>query len=127
MTSPADMFVLADRVMQAIENNDTETIRACYAPDACIWHNFDGEEQTVDENLRTLGWVDKRLKNRKYEIISRRVFDGGYLQEHILTGTLADGAAFSMPACLVITVRDGRITRLAEYLDSAHVRPLLEA
>ena len=124
MSHSDDMNMLADRIMRAIEQNDTATIAACYAPDARIWHNFDDAEQSVDENLRTLGWVDKRLKNRRYEIVSRHAFDGGYAQQHVLHGKLNNGEAFAMPACLIVTVRDGRIVRLAEYLDSAHVKPL---
>ena len=116
--------MLADRLLRAIERGDLEAIADCYAPDARIWHNFDQHEQTVEENLRTLRWMDKRLKNRKYEVASRQSFSGGYVQQHVLTGTLADGQAFRMPACLVVTVRDGRIARLEEYLDSAHAQPL---
>ena len=29
-----------------------------------------------------------------------------------------------MPLIMNVTVRDGRITRLDEYLDSAHLKPL---
>ena len=29
-----------------------------------------------------------------------------------------------MPTCMNVTVRDGRVTRLDEYLDSAHLQPL---
>jgi ketosteroid isomerase-like protein len=28
---------------------------------------------------------------------------------------------FRFPACIVVTVQDGKITRLDEYLDSAHL------
>jgi ketosteroid isomerase-like protein len=127
MTTANDMNMLADRLMRAIEQSDLDTARACYAPDARIWHNFDGIAQTVDENLRTLKWMDKRLTNRRYEVVSRHAFDGGYVQQHVLHGTLAGGAAFAMPACLVVTVRDGKIARLDEYLDSAHTLPLRKA
>ena len=124
MTTPDDMNMLADRFMRAIEAGDLDAIRASYAPDACIWHNFDGLAQTVDENLKTLKWMDKRLFNRRYEIKSRHVFNGGYVQQHVLHGTLANGDAFAMPACLVVTVKGGRIARLDEYLDTAHTLPL---
>jgi ketosteroid isomerase-like protein len=124
MTAANDMNVLADRIMRAIEQGDLETVTACYTPDARIWHNFDGLEQSVGENLKVMRWMEKRLKNRKYEIVSRHAFDGGYVQQHVLTGTLNDGTAFRMPACLVVTVRDGRIARLEEYLDSAHTKVL---
>jgi ketosteroid isomerase-like protein len=43
-------------------------------------------------------------------------------------GTVANGGeAFSMPLCMSVTVRDGRIARLDEYLDSAHLKPLQAA
>ena len=124
MSQADDMNMLADRVMRAIERNDHKTVEECYAPDARIWHNFDGVEQTVAENLKTLAWIDGRLKNRKYEIVSRRMFDGGYVQQHVLHGTLTNGMPFAMPACLIVTVTDGRIARLEEYLDTAQTKPL---
>ena len=34
------------------------------------------------------------------------------------------GEAFRMPVCMNVTVRDGRIARLEEYLDSAHLNLL---
>lgn len=123
----AELFVLADRFMRAIERGDADEIAACYAPDARIWHNNGGTEQGPEENLRVLRWVEKRLANRKYHVVSRRAFADGYVQQHRLQGTLPGGADFSMPACLVVTVKDGRIARLEEYLDSAHVQPLLSA
>jgi len=127
MTTANDMNLLADRFMRAIETGDLPAIRACYAPDARIWHNNDGLEQTVEENARVLDWVVRHLPKRHYEIKSRHVFDGGYVQQHVLQGTLRNGKAFSMPACLVVTVTNGKIARLEEYLDSAQTQPLREA
>ena len=121
------MLFRSDRFLRAVESGNAEAIAACYAPDARIWHNNDGREQGPAENLRVLRWLEERLKNRKYEVVSRHAFPGGYVQQHVLSGTLRDGTPFRMPACLVVTVENGRIARLAEYLDSAHVRPLLNA
>jgi ketosteroid isomerase-like protein len=117
-------FPLADRLMAAIERSDVAATSACYRPDARIWHNFDGIEQSVDENMRSLAWMDKRLSKRKYEIVARHAFAGGFVQQHVLTGTLNNGAAFRMPACIVVQVRDGLIARLEEYLDTAHSKAL---
>jgi len=127
MTSANDTNVLADRFMRAIETGDIETVRTCYAPDARIWHNNDGVEQTLEENIKVLHWVARHLSDRRYEIKSRHVFDGGYVQQHVLHGTLNNGKPFSMPACLVVTVTNGKIARLSEYLDSAHTLPLRES
>jgi uncharacterized protein len=125
MTNENEMNALADRLTRAYEQNDTDAIVACYAPDARIWHNFDGVEQTVEEQLGATRWLNERLKNLKYEIVSRKFFDGGYVQQYVVHGTLADGGeAFGMPTCMDVTVRDGRIAGLQEYLDSAHLKPL---
>jgi len=116
--------MLADRVMRAIETGDRAGIAACYAPDARIWHNFDGVAQTLEENLATLAFVERRLSNRKYEIVARHAFAGGYVQQHVLTGALNNGAPFRMPACLVVQVKDGRIARVDEYLDTGQTQAL---
>ncbi|MBI3676159.1 MAG: nuclear transport factor 2 family protein [Proteobacteria bacterium] len=119
MTNNAETLALAERFVGAIARGDVETIQACYAPDARIWHNFDEIEQTLEQNLATLGWLSKRLTNRHYEIVARHTYDGGFVQQHILTGTLKNGEKFRMPACIVCRVKDGRIVRLDEYLDLA--------
>ena len=125
MTAANDMNVLADRLTRAYEQNDTDAIAACYTTDARIWHNIDGLEQSVEEQLGATRWLNEQLKNLRYEIVSRHSFDGGYFQQYIVHGTLAHGGEpFSMPLCMSVTVRDGRIARLDEYLDSAHLKPL---
>jgi uncharacterized protein len=117
---------VAERFFRAVEAGDIEAIRAIYAPEARIWHNHDRLEQTVDENLRVLAWVAKNLTNRRYRVQRRVAIPGGFMQQHVLEAEAA-GGPFSMPACIVCEVRDGRIIRLEEYLDSAqanHLRTL---
>ena len=52
------------------------------------------------------------------------VLPDGFLQEHVLRGTAPDGSEIAMPACLVVTVRDGRFLRIHEYLDASQVAAL---
>ncbi len=119
------ILALAERFVAAIETGDIATLKsACYAPDAEIWHNFDQVNQTVDENLKVLGWMARVLPQRRYDILRRVVIPGGYLQQHVLRGKRPNGEDFAMPACLVVMVRDGRITRLEEYLDPAQAAVL---
>lgn len=114
---------IADRFFAAIEAGDVERIKAIYAPDAVIWHNNDQKEQTVEENLRVLGWVVRNLKNRHYRVTRRAAIPGGFVQQHVLEAETANGP-FSMPACIVVEVKGGRISRLDEYLDSAQANAL---
>ena len=98
--------------------------RALYAPDAVIWHNFDGVEQNVTDNLRVLGWMASAFKARAYTDVRRSSTDDGFVQQHVLQLTKADGTAVELPACIVATCNEGRITRIDEYLDSAQAARL---
>lgn len=121
-----DALAVAERFFTAIENGDIEAARAIYAPDAIIWHNFDRKEQTVEENLRILGWMSRNLTNKRYAVERRVAIPGGFLQQHVLHAE-TPGGRFEMPACIVVLVNaDGRIGRLEEYLDSAQANRLTE-
>jgi uncharacterized protein len=111
---------VADDLFAAIEKGDVDAVRDIYAPDAVIWHNTDGIEQTVEQNLRTLQWVCDNLAERAYEDVRRTEYDGGFVQQHLLRFTKG-GERRELPACIVAAVAEGRITRIDEYLDSAHV------
>ncbi|WP_312163874.1 nuclear transport factor 2 family protein [Phenylobacterium sp.] len=114
-----EVLAFAERFVDAIEGGDVEAVRACYAPDARIWHNNDGLEQTVDQNIKVLNWFVRKLPDRKYRIVRREALPDGFLQQHVLEATLPDGRPFRMSACCVIRMQDGVITRLDEYIDSA--------
>jgi ketosteroid isomerase-like protein len=124
VTNTDDPIRLAERLIAAVTAGDVEGVRACYAPDIVVWHNSDGVEQSADENLRVLGWVIENIRDLRYEDIRRQRTPTGFVEQHVLHGTAPNGAQLSIPACLVGTVVDGRITRLDEYLDSTHLAPL---
>jgi uncharacterized protein len=122
-----DALEIADRLFGAIQAGDVDAVRALYAPDAEIWHNNDGVTQSAEQNLQVLGWVVRHIKGLRYDEVRRHATASGFVQQHVLRGTVGAGVTVAIPACIVCTVRDGRITRLDEYLDSAHVAPLLRA
>lgn len=118
---------LADRFFAAVCAGDTATLTELYAPDARIWHNDDGLEQTVEENLRILRWLGSTLDDMRYEEIRRHPIADGFAQQHVLRATLPGYGPVQVPASLFVTIADGRITRIDEYLDSAAAAPLRSA
>jgi ketosteroid isomerase-like protein len=120
-----ETLALADRMFRAIEDGDLDALRACYDPGIVVWANADQREKTIDQSMRVIEWLLGRLGDRHYRVARREVIDGGFLQEHVLEGTAPDGTAIAMPACIVATVVDGRITRIHEYLDPAGVAALV--
>lgn len=113
----SDHLALADRFFRAIEAGDIAAVEAIYAPDATIWHNHDGKEETRERNLRTLAFLSQTLRDRRYAVHRRAETADGFVQEHTLSGTLPDGTRFSLPAAIFVTVKDGRIAALREYFD----------
>lgn len=115
---------LCDRFFAATTRGDIGAVREMYAPKAVIWHNDDGREQTPDQNLRVLAWVTANIKELRYEEVRRHELPSGPVEQHVLRGTAPTGAPLGIPACIVCEVKEGRITRLDEYLDSAQTAAL---
>ena len=113
---------LAQDFFAAIERGDLAAVRDFYAPDVRIWHNVTGKTQTREENLQLLTFFTGRVQARRYEVLGRDFFPGGFVQRHILHGELASGEAITAPVCIVIYVAEGKIRELFEYLDPAAVR-----
>jgi ketosteroid isomerase-like protein len=103
----------------ALEAGDIDTLREIYAPDAVIWHNDDLIEQPVEENLKVLQGLHRAVSGLRYDIVRRVPTSDGVLQQHVLRGRLANGAEVELHAAMYLQVRDGHITRIEEYLDSA--------
>lgn len=116
---------LLDRFFAAISAGDLDAVRSVYTADAEIWHNNDNVTQTVDENLPVLRWVSSNIKGMRYDEIRRTPMDTGQvLQQHVLRGTAPNGKPLEVAACIVFTFRDGQVSRLEEYLDTAQIAVL---
>ena len=109
---------LVVRFFAALEGGDIDALREIYAPDAVIWHNDDLVEQPVEENLNVLRGLYRAVSGLRYDVIRRVPAADGVLQQHVLRGRLPGGAEIALHAAMYLQVRDGRITRIEEYLDS---------
>ncbi len=107
------------RFFAAIEAGDIDAVREIYAPDALIWHNDDLIEQPVEENLKVLAGLHRAVSGLRYEVIRRAPTQDGVIQQHVLRGTLPSGQELALHAAMYLQVKDGRVTRIEEYLDSA--------
>ena len=121
MSESDEMLALATKFFDGIEKGDVSILRQVYAPNVEIWHNTDNAIQTLDDNVKTLEGMVSRISERKYDNRRIGVFPGGFVQQHLLTGRRKDGVKVSLHACIVCQVKNGRITRLDEYFDSAGV------
>jgi ketosteroid isomerase-like protein len=116
---------VADRLFTAIENSDTATVQQLWSDDITVWKTGD-RDRDKERALRVIAWLVNTTTERRYEILDRQLFDGGFVQQHILHATGRNGGSIAMRVCLVIKVgADGLINRIDEYFDPAEIAPLL--
>ena len=113
------MEALANRFFAAVEAGDLDAITALYHPDVRIWHNRDEADTDIEQSKELLALFFDRVSDRRYEVKRRHTFEGGFVQEHVTHGMMQDGTKMRLPVCFLCHVDDdGRITRIAEYVDA---------
>lgn len=112
---------LADAIFDAIERGDVDLIESVWADDVEVWHNNDDLVQNKEQNLAVLAWMIKKTASREYLDIVRDITTSGFAQRHVLRLTFDDGRVRELPAAIFFAVSDGRVKRIDEYLDSAHI------
>jgi len=121
---------VADRLFAAIERGDKAAVDRLWRDDITVWRT-DGRDpfKTDDKGraLRVIDWFITATGERHYEILDRRVFDTGFVQQHVLHATGPGGQSISLRVCIVIGVgADGLIERIEEYFDPAGIAPLID-
>lgn len=119
---------VADRLFEAIENTDIATIEQMWNDDILVWHSSDPADRDKARALRVIAWFINTTRARRYEVLDRRVFDGGFVQQHILHADGRNGRSIALRVCIVIKMgANGLISRIDEYFDPADLAPLLES
>ncbi|OBF29380.1 DUF4440 domain-containing protein [Mycobacterium sp. ACS1612] len=122
----ANAETIADRLFGAIQNGDVAAVEQLWSPDVVVWKVADRERGKA-RALRVIDWFVGATTERRYEILERKFFDGGFVQQHILHARGHTGGLISMRVCIVIKMGDdGLISRIDEYFDPAEIAPLLE-
>ena len=116
---------IADRMFAAVEAGDIETFAASYSDNVTVWHTGDPRVLNKARAVKLIQAFIAATRSRRYEVLRRRLCDGGFVQEHMLHVTAGNGAAYSTRAAMIIDVgADGLITRIDEYFDPADLAPL---
>ena len=113
---------LCTRYFDAIERRDVDAVAELYAPGFVFWVNLTGAESSREENLKTLREGYALLRRRSYDERRIDTFAGGFLARYSVNVVQHGGQHGSFAACIVAQCKDGRITRIDEYLDSGKFR-----
>ncbi|MEI7518300.1 MAG: nuclear transport factor 2 family protein [Mycobacteriaceae bacterium] len=117
---------IADRMFAAIEVGDGATLAGLWSDDVTVWRLGGGPARDKARALKVIAWFVESTTDRRYEVLDRQVFLGGFVQQHTVHAADTTGTPLSFRACLVVKVSvDGLITRIDEYLDPADLAPLM--
>ena len=117
---------VADRLFAAIESGDAATVEQSGTTTCWCGNPANRVTRPKKRALRVIDWFMDTTTERRYEILDRQFFDGGFVQQHVLHATGRNGGSISMRVCLVIKLgANGLINRIDEYFDPAELEPLL--
>ena len=118
---------MADRLFGAIEQSDIAMVEQLWNADIVVWKVAD-RDRDKERALRVIAWFINTTTERHYEILDRQIFDGGFVQQHVLHANGRNGRSIAMRVCIVIKLgANGLIDRIDEYFDPAEISPLLES
>lgn len=110
---------LCHALFDAIEREDLDAMRRCYAPDMVLWFNVTGQEVSGEDTISAQVTGKQMQRRRTYDDRIINTFDQGFMVQYTLNVVLHDGKRRSLSACTVAEVHDGLIVKLSEYLDSS--------
>lgn len=117
---------VADQLFTAIEQSDTPVLDEILADDVAVWRSGARRDDDKQRALRVLHWFINVTADRRYEILDRRLFSDGFVQQHLLHATGLGGESIAMRVCIVIKLGgNALISRIDEYFDPAEIAPLM--
>ena len=99
-------------------------LQAVCAPGAVLWINLGEHERALAASLPGFARLRSLVPDLRMEAVRRRGIAGGFVEQHVLTGTMPDGATLRVAGCFIGSVEQGRITRLEEYVDGTQAGAL---
>jgi ketosteroid isomerase-like protein len=118
------IVAVVDQLFAAIEAGDAAAVEALYADEVAVWHSVTGQTIDREASLVILRWIMAPGVTRSYEIQERLVDGEGLAQRHVLHVGVGD-RTLDLPVAIFLTVRDGKITTIEEYVEKAGTDELI--
>ena len=108
---------LCNRFFDAYQDHRIEEVDAVMAPDLVVWMApFQREMHREDWMKASVpGWT--RQRSRIYNDRTIDTFDSGFVCRYTLNITEHSGRKSALQVCVVAQCRNGKITRIDEYID----------
>jgi ketosteroid isomerase-like protein len=115
MATPSE---IAAALHVALETGRVDNLAPLLADDAVVWHNSDRRALTKDQALPRIGGAARVAQAVHVEVVNRQETPDGFVEQIVLRGTVGvNGSPLELHNCLVVSLRDGLVTRIDEYVD----------
>ena len=127
MTADLTLNDVADRMFDAVQRGEIGALAALWSDDVTVWRQGGGRDRDKQRALKVIEWFVDATVDRRYEVLDRQLFDGGFVQQHNVHASAKNGTPLTFRACLLVKVdSDGLVTRIDEYLDPADLALLMQ-
>jgi ketosteroid isomerase-like protein len=116
---------LAKALFDGFGKGDADSVRQLCTADFEARQNG-GPALTLEPLIEFALAVYQVVKDFRYEDAVRSETDRGFVEEHSVRGTLPDGSELDLAVCVVADVRDGKVSNVREYFDSASAAELIK-
>ncbi|MBU6371484.1 MAG: nuclear transport factor 2 family protein [Alphaproteobacteria bacterium] len=117
---------IAAALFAALAGQDEAAVRRLCAPTFRLRQNG-GAPMSLDALLAFNAAVGRVVRDFRYENAVRAATPAGFVEEHAVRGALSGGKTFDLTVCVVADVKDGQVTDVREYFDSAAAKDLAAA
>jgi ketosteroid isomerase-like protein len=121
-----DSTKLAETLFKALAARDDAAVRKLCARDFRASQNG-GAAMDLDTLLGFNAAVHKAVRDFRYENPVRSATETGFVEEHAVRGTLANGSRLDLQVCVIAEVSGGKVTAVREYLDTKAAEGLFRA
>lgn len=123
-----DADACAQLAQRLIDNHNGRTFDAeLYTDDATMWHNTDAHDAPIASRQGIRDRLHALVPDFRFDDPTIHAWEDGWVTQYVTRGTLPDGSELSVHTVVVGTIRDGKVARIQEYVDSAQIEPLRAA
>jgi ketosteroid isomerase-like protein len=102
----------------ALETGQADDLAPLLADDAVVWHNSDRLTLTKDQALPRIEGVARIADAVQVEVVAWQEAPESFVEQIVLRGMMRlNGSPLELHNCLVVSLRDGLVTRIDEYVD----------
>ena len=120
-----DTTEIARQLMHCLLTGDAEGVTRLYHDDFSAWRNFDNRTLTRKQALKIVQILANNLQGLRYDDVRVQPTPSGFVQQHVMRCTAPNGQPVEAHVCMIATVKDGKLLRVDEYMESSQMAPLM--